>query len=172
LVESEIEGVINEFHEGVCGGHHAWRASAYKILRAGYYWPKLFSYVNIKVRACNPCQLFARKQKLPALPLVLVKTKAPFQKWGLDFIGEINPHSSAQHKWILTTTDYFTKWVEDIPTRKAIDSVVIDFLEESIPSRFGCPPKIVTNNVQTFKSMAMVKFCQNYNIILGHSTTY
>jgi hypothetical protein len=55
LVESETGKVINEFHEGVCGGHHAWRVTSYKILRAGYYWPRLFSYVNNKVRACNPC---------------------------------------------------------------------------------------------------------------------
>jgi hypothetical protein len=73
------------------------------------------------------------------LPLVPVKTEAPFQQWGLDVIGEINPHSSAQHKWILTTTDYFTKWVEAIPTKRAIDSLVIDFLEENILSRFDCP---------------------------------
>ena len=79
LVESETEMVISEFHEGVCGGHHAWRAIAYKILRAGYYWPKIFSDVNAKVRACNPCQLFAGKQKLLVLPLVPVKTEAPFQ---------------------------------------------------------------------------------------------
>jgi hypothetical protein len=50
--------------------------------------------------------------------------------------------------------------------------VVINFLEENILSRFGCPRKIVTDNAQDFKSMAMVIFCQNYNIILGHSTTY
>jgi hypothetical protein len=112
------------------------------------------------------------KQNLPVLPLVPIKTEAPFQQWGLDFIGEINLHSNAQHKWILTTTDYFTKWVEAISTRKANDSVVIDFLEESILSRFGCPRKIVMDNSQAFKSMEMVKFFQKYSIILGHSTTY
>jgi hypothetical protein len=128
LVEYETEKVISKFHEGVCGGHHAWRATAYKILRVGYYWPKLFSDVNTKFRACNPCQLFVGKHKLPALPLVPVKTEVPFQQWGLDFIGEINPHSSAQHKWILIAKNYFTKWVEAIPTRRATDSVVIDFL--------------------------------------------
>jgi hypothetical protein len=63
LVESETERVINEFHEGVCGGHHAWRETTYKILREGYYWPKLFTDVNVKVRACNPCQLFHRQAK-------------------------------------------------------------------------------------------------------------
>jgi transposase InsO family protein len=50
--------------------------------------------------------------------------------------------------------------------------VVIGFLEENILSRFGCPQKIVTDNAQDFKSMALVSFCQKYNIVLGHSTTY
>ena len=67
-------------------------------------------------------------------------------KWGLDFIGEINPHSNAQHRWNLTAIYYFTKWVEAIPTRRATDLVVIDFLEENILSRFGCPRKIATDN--------------------------
>jgi hypothetical protein len=141
-------------------------------LRAGYYLPKLFSDVNAKVHACDPCQIFAGKQKLPALPLVPVKTEAPFQQWGLDFIGEIKPHSSAQHRWILTATYYFTKWVEAIPTKRATDSVVIEFLEDNILSRFGCPRKIVTDNTQAFKSTTMIIFCQKYNIVLGHSTAY
>jgi hypothetical protein len=25
LVESKMERVVNKFHEGVCGGNHAWR---------------------------------------------------------------------------------------------------------------------------------------------------
>ena len=52
LTEEETEGIIIEFHKGVCGGHHAWIATAYKILRVGYYWPSLFSYVHGLVRAC------------------------------------------------------------------------------------------------------------------------
>jgi hypothetical protein len=144
----------------------------YKILRVGYYWLKLFTEVNTKVITCNPCQLFIGKQKISALPLVPIKTEAPFHKWGLDFIREIHRHSSAQHKWILTATDYFTKWVEVIPTRNATNVVVISFLEENILSRFGCPQKIVTDNAQAFKSMAMISFFQKYNIVLGHSTTY
>jgi hypothetical protein len=156
---------MNFMRESVGGITHG-ELRSYKILRAGYYWPKLFSDVNAKVRACNPCQLFTGKQKLLALPLVPVKAEAPFQQWGLDFIGEINPHSSAQHRWILTATDYFTKWVEAIPTKRATDAVVIDFLEDNILSRFGCPRKIVTNNAQAFKSMAIISFCQKYNIVL------
>jgi len=72
----------------------------------------------------------------------------------------------------LTATDYFTKWIEPIPTRQATDSVIISFLENNILSCFGCPHKIITDNAAAFKSKKLVDFCYKYNIILGHSTTY
>jgi hypothetical protein len=129
LDEEEAQRVMSEFHEGVCGGHHFWKSTAYKILRVGYYWPSLFSDVCAKVRACEKCQRFAGKQKLKSLPLKPVKISAPFQQWALDFIGEIHPPSSGQHRWILTATDYFTKWIEVVPTRRETDKVIISFLK-------------------------------------------
>ena len=45
LEKPEIEEVILELHEGACGGHKYWKATTYKILRSGYYWPSLFSDV-------------------------------------------------------------------------------------------------------------------------------
>ena len=81
---------------------------------------------------------------LPLTPIVHVE--APFQQWGLDFIGEINPYSSRKHRWILTTTNYFTKWIEAIPTRQATKTVIMQFLEEHILSRFGVPRKLIPDN--------------------------
>ena len=97
---------------------------------------------------------------------------APFQQWGLEFNGEINLSSSGQHKWILTTTYFFTKWVEAIPTRNATYKVIINFIQENILSRLGCPKKLVTDNAQDFKSKAMVDFCEKNGIILKHSMPY
>ena len=101
-----------------------------------------------------------------------IEVSAPFQQWGLDFICEIHPTSSTQLKWILTTTYYFTKWIGAIPTRQAIDLVIITFLENNILSHFGCPNKLITNNAATFKSKRMIDFCNKYKITLGHSTAY
>ena len=104
--------------------------------------------------------------------MIPVHVDEPFQQWGIDFIGEIHPPSSGQHRWILTATDYFTKWVEAIPGRNATDAVVIKFMEENIISRFGCPAKIVTDNARAFKSAKFVNFCQQYNIALKYSIAY
>ena len=112
------------------------------------------------------------KRKFKSLPLVLISVEAPFQQWGLDFIGEINHVSSGKHRWILTAIDFFTKWVEAVPTRRATNDVITDFLLTHILSRFGFPRKIITYNSQAFSSSKLVKFCNEYNIILSHSTTY
>jgi len=106
------------------------------------------------------------------LPLKPIYVEAPFMQWGLDFIREIHLPSSAHHMWILTATDYFTKWIEAVPTRQATDIDIIHFLERNILSRFGCPVKIITDNAVAFKSKRMEKFCSDYNINLVHYTTY
>jgi transposase InsO family protein len=101
-----------------------------------------------------------------------ISVEASFMQWGQDFIGEIHLPSSTQHRWILTATDYFKKWIKAVPTRQATDTVIIQFLDTNILSRFGCPIKIITDNAITFKSKKMEKICNDYNLTLGHSTTY
>jgi hypothetical protein len=76
--------------------------------------------------------------------------EAPFQYWGLDFIGKFKDNSSNGYSWVIIVTDYFTKWVEAIPTKSAIEKVVMDFLEDKIITRFGVPSKIVTDNAKAF----------------------
>lgn len=124
------------------------------------------------VTSCHKCQIFEGKRKLLPLPLKPISTKKPFQQWGLDFIGEIHPPSSVQNKWILTATDYFTKWIEAIPSGQANDIVIIGFLETNILSRFSRPTNIITDNATTFKSKKMISFCNKYHITLGHSIAY
>jgi hypothetical protein len=39
----QAQKVMFDFHSSLCGGHHFWKTTAHKILRAGYYWPTLFT---------------------------------------------------------------------------------------------------------------------------------
>jgi hypothetical protein len=119
---------MSDFHDSLCGGHHFWRTTTYNILRVGYFWPILFTDLFENIKSCVKCQKFSRKQQLKSFPLKNVVASGPFQQWGLDFIGEIHPTSSGQHRWILTATCYFTKWIEAIPTRNSSHKVIIGFL--------------------------------------------
>jgi hypothetical protein len=141
----ESKKLVDEFHVEFCE-HFAAKTTTHKILREGYYWPTIFLDVHQFVRKCEPCQLFTEKQKLTALPLQPVVVEAPFHQWGLDFIGKFKDNSSNGYSWVITATNYFTKWVEAIPTNSATEKFVMDFLENRIISRFGVPSKIVTDN--------------------------
>ena len=136
----------------------------------GLYWPMIFYDTHKKVVACHKWYIFEGKRKFIPFPLKPIQVEAPFQQWGLYFIEEINPHSSRQHKWILTATDYFTKWIEAIPTRQATETIIMKFLEEHILSKFGVLGKIITT--LTFKSKKIITFYFKYQIQMGHSTAY
>lgn len=77
--ENDPQRIMTELHRGACGGHLYWKSIVNKILRDGYYWPKLFSDVFAKVRACMECQKIAGKDKLLPLPLKPISISAPFQ---------------------------------------------------------------------------------------------
>jgi len=141
-------------------------------LRVGYYWPFLFSDVCAFVKTCDKCQRFAGKQQLKYLPLKPVVVTGPFQQWGLDFIGKIHQPSNNQHRWILVATDFFTKWIEAIPTRNANHIVIINFLHEHIFSRFGFPKRLVTDNAAAFNDKYLVKLCEDMGVKLMHSKSY
>jgi len=69
-----------------------------------------------------------------------------FQQWGLDFIGEIFPHSSRKQCYILAATDYFTWWTEAIPLKQVNNQEVINFLQKNIISRFSVLVSLVFYN--------------------------
>lgn len=85
----------------------------------------MFYVLHKEISSCHKCQVFEGKRKLVPLSLQPIFVEFPFPQLGLYFIGETNPSSSGQHRWILTTIDYFMKWIESIPTMKAIDTVII-----------------------------------------------
>ena len=119
-----------------------------------------------------PVSVVHREAKNEILVLKTNSGPSPFPAVGADFIGKFKDNSSNGYSWILTATDYFTKWVEAIPTKKATDVVVMDFLEDRIITKFGVPARIITDNGPCFNSSDMSSFCFKYGILLSHSSNY
>lgn len=92
------------------------------------------------------------------MPLKPVIATSPFIKWGLDFIGPINPPSSVRHIFILTAKNYFSKWSEAVPLKNAKDEQVINFFQDTIFCRFGLPISIVSDNGPAFIAAKFLNF--------------
>jgi len=142
------------------------------MLRVGYYWLAKFLDFHKFVRAFQQCHLFIWKKHLVTIPLQPIVVEVPFKQWGLDFITEFKENSINGFKWILTTTNYFTMWAKAIPMKRATNSVVKEFLEEGIITRFCVPTKITTYNAKAFSSTELFSFCFDYGIVLSHSSNY
>uniref|UniRef100_A0A2N9EXH7 Integrase catalytic domain-containing protein n=1 Tax=Fagus sylvatica TaxID=28930 RepID=A0A2N9EXH7_FAGSY len=142
---SESQTVMKEAHSGECGEHQGKKRLYQLLLTLGYYWPTMKRDTADFVKACHTCQMQANLIHTHPTNLQNMATPWPFHTWGLDLIGPINPPSGG-YIWILAATEYFTKWVEAIPLRKATGAAVANFIREHIITRFGIPHKIISDN--------------------------
>jgi hypothetical protein len=94
------------------------------------------------------------------------------QRLGMDMIGKINPPSSKGHQYILTITDYFTKWVEVIPMKSVTSKDVINFIKEHVIHRFGILQTITIDGGSVFISEEFKKFAADMGIKLIRSSSY
>lgn len=85
-------------------------------------------------------------------------------QWGLDLIRENNPNSLVGHKWIIIATDYFTKWIEEMPLRSYTSHTIISFIKDNIIYRYGIPRKLVNDNGVYFTALKMMNFVINIKL--------
>eukprot|EP00253_Pinus_taeda_P032759 PITA_32759 len=114
----------------------------------------------------------AGRQKKPSFPWQPINIEQPFDQWGLDIIGEIVPHSSKQHRYILIATDYFTKWVEAVPLKTTNVEHIIDFIDQFIITRFGLSSALMFDNASYFSGNVMTKFALKRGFKLKYSVNY
>jgi len=63
---NQIERILSILHEGICGSHIDGRALSLKIIRAGYYWPRIKEDNMMYVKKCEQCQNHADCHHAPA----------------------------------------------------------------------------------------------------------
>ncbi|XP_059635412.1 uncharacterized protein LOC132277591 [Cornus florida] len=74
--------------------------------------------------------------------------------------------------WILTATDFFSKWVEAIPLRHATGNAVSAFIREHIICCFSIPVIILSDNGSPFINSRVAQLLQQYNITQRRSSAY
>jgi hypothetical protein len=107
------------------------------------------------------------------MPLHPVMPQAPFEKWGIDYVGPIKPAArGSQARYIIVATDYLTKWAEAKAVRKADAKSTAKFLYENIITRFGCPLELVSDQGTHFINEVIGELLRTFLIIHRKSTPY
>jgi hypothetical protein len=140
--------------------------------RSGYYWPTMLEDSFKYYKGCQTCQRFRKIQMVPASVMNLIIKPWPFRGWGMDMIGKINLPSSKGYQYILSITDYFTKWMEAIPMKTVTSKDVINFIKEHVIHKFRIPQTIMTDGGSIFISKEFRKFTADVGIKLIRSSPY
>jgi hypothetical protein len=172
LEESDRKKVIESLHSGSSGGHFASVNTVNRIRTAGYWWPYMNRDVKSFVDSCDQCQRIGGPSFQNHLPLIPIIPLAPFEKWGIDFIGPISPVSSQKKRYIILATDYATKWVKARATRKNDAQTSASFLFEEVMMRFGHPLELVSDRGTHFLNDVIVDLTTKYLIKHQKTTPY
>ena len=141
--KEEIESILAHCHTLACGGHFGGNRTAVKVLQSRFYWPTLFKDAHHFASTCDKCQRMgsiSKRDESPLQPILEVKL---FDIWGMDSMGPFL--LSFSNLYILLVVDYFSKWVEAIPTRTNDAKVVANFLHSHIFTWFGTPRALITD---------------------------
>ena len=104
------------------GAHQRGPKLGDQLRRLGYYWLKMIPDAIVYAKRCHACQIHRDFVHQASGRLHPTSSSWPFEMWGMDVIGPISPPTSRGHRFILTLTDYFSKWEEAVPPERSKDT--------------------------------------------------
>ena len=87
----------------------------------------------------------------------------------MDIVGPF-PKALGNKKYLLVSTNYFTKWVEAEPLANIRDVDVKRFIWKNIVTRFWVPHTLILDNGLQFDSKAFRQYCSDLVINNRYST--
>ena len=84
--------------------------------------------INIWIQQCEICGAIKPPAKSSGAPHGSMPTGAPWDRLATDILGPL-PVTPRGNRYILTVTDYFTKWIEVFPMRVKYFKSYVNFLK-------------------------------------------
>ncbi|CAH2220544.1 gag-pol fusion [Pelobates cultripes] len=125
--EEEARRIFVEFHASPIGGHTGTNTTR-SAISSRFFWHGMASDIDKWVQECDNCQKSGKPLSAPQL-LQCIKVSAVWELVGIDLTGPFTETVDG-FKYILTATDYFSKWVEAFPLKSKCA---------------GCPKRILSD---------------------------
>lgn len=148
--------VLSQIHEG-----HLGIEMSKKRAREVVFWPGMNAQIEQKIRLCNTCQKFQKRQS--AEPYIYHKRpETAFLKIGADFF-------EFDGKEYLLIVDYTSEFIEIKQVSTQSSSEAIKFCKETF-ARYGIPLEFVSDNATAFTSYEFKEFAKQYDFKLTTSS--
>uniref|UniRef100_A0A3P8TL91 Gypsy retrotransposon integrase-like protein 1 n=1 Tax=Amphiprion percula TaxID=161767 RepID=A0A3P8TL91_AMPPE len=127
------------------------------LVRARFYWPKMYVSVERMISMCERC---VRRKCKPerAAPLMNIQTNRPLELVCIDYLS-IEPDQS-NTKDVLVITDHFTKFAVAVPTPNQRARTVAKALWENFIVHYGIPDRLLSDQGPDFESKTISELCE------------
>ncbi|XP_030582401.1 uncharacterized protein LOC115778497 [Archocentrus centrarchus] len=139
------------------------------LVRTRFYWPRMSTDVEQKVKTCDRC---TRRKCLPkkAASLVNITTSRPLELVCMDFLS-LEP-DSRNTRDILVMTDHFTKFAIALPTPNQKAKTVAKCLWDHFIVHYGIPERLHSDQGPDFESKLIKELCEISGIRKTRTTPY
>jgi transposase InsO family protein len=145
----------------------------HKVLRTGLWWATIHKDSKEYCQQCDVCQKVGKPSRRDEMPLRPQVTLQAFDKWAIDFVGPINPPAKrTRERYIITTTNYLTRWAEVAPVKDCSAEKVAHFLFEQVINRFGCPIILMRDQGMHFINITIRAMLEEFEVHHQKSTPY
>jgi hypothetical protein len=96
-----------------------------------------------------------------------------FEKWAIVFFGPINPSEKRLGEiYIITTTEYLTRWEEATPFKYYSAETTTHFLFEQVITGFGCIVIMMSDQGTHFINNTIRAMIEEFEVYYQKSTPY
>ena len=95
-----------------------------------------------------------------------------FDEWGLDVVRPFTSKSYTGHVYILVSTGYFFKWVEDVALSEVKKENVVHIIRSHSICWYGVPWYIITDYGKKFVNKLLTGLCEKFKFSQHKSSMY
>eukprot|EP00253_Pinus_taeda_P010985 PITA_10985 len=106
------------------------------------------------------------------MPLNPQMTLQPFEKWVIDFVGPITPQGKMGVCYIITATEYLTRWAKAQPVKDCTSTTTMKFLFDNVLTWFGCSKILVSDHRTHFLNETISALTEDFQVYHQQSTLY
>ena len=162
--------ILQQAHQKFTGGHMGELRTLEQVRRRGY-WPGWAADTRRFCRRCPECSSYKRGTAPKQGQLQKMTVGMPWERIGVDITGP-HPKSRNGYKYILTVTDYFSKWADAFPIRNQEAITVAKVLVDRVFSYMGMPIQVITDRGANFESQLFEELLKRLQIDHVRTTAY
>ena len=161
--------VLMAHHSELCQAHFGYRRT-YATMRLKYYWHGMHKDVRNWVLSCKKCN----EKKTPVRPVRALLNPLPpthvGERWAMDLVNM--PRSTRGNRYILTFTEYNTRFVEAFALPNSKTETIAKILVDEICFRYGAPGCLLSDLGANLVSSVVAETCRLFQIDRVHTAPY